>query len=74
MKTGYVGGLVTIVVGTLVIVLAIALLPTINGESILSNPMNHKRLLAPLSGGLIVILMGNLLWLGWNHRVDNSSL
>ncbi|MEM2698433.1 MAG: DUF973 family protein, partial [Ignisphaera sp.] len=50
----------------IMIVLAITLLPTIGGRGTFSNPMDFLRFLAPLFGGLAIILIGGLLWLVGN--------
>uniref|UniRef100_A0A7J3I7P1 DUF973 family protein n=1 Tax=Ignisphaera aggregans TaxID=334771 RepID=A0A7J3I7P1_9CREN len=67
MKIGYIGGLILIIFGIgIMIVLAITLLPTIGGRGTFSNPMDFLRFLAPLFGGLAIILIGGLLWLVGN--------
>jgi len=62
MKIGYIGGLILIVIGIVVmVILAIILLPSI-GRGV-STPMNLLRFLSPLFGGLAITMIGGLLWL-----------
>ncbi len=66
MKIGYIGGLIVIIAGVIIIVMAIISLPTIGGGEAFSSPMNLLRFLMPLFGGLAIILIGGLLGLVGN--------
>ena len=64
MKIGYIGGLIVIVVGIVIMmVLAITLLPTMPSRGAFSSPMDFLRFLAPLFGGIAIVFIGGLLWL-----------